>query len=158
GECVFDLNGGMAFEADFAAQAECCTFAINNVLGNTAECGDPHKQWRQLWMVYQFEVEILFADRTFQIQLHRNHGRRSAQFSRDGSEVVGSNGADCAADVYDFGGSKVGRKCRNNAAACHWDLYVTEAQKRMAAQENLVGLNCGDSACGIDGSVALNQN
>src|SRR6266850_2943881 len=91
-------------------------------------------------------------------EVERNHRRGRAELAGDGSEVITSDGADGAADVNDFRGGKVGRERGNHAAARQWQLNIAETQKRMAAKIDAIGLDSGDSAGGIDGGVALNEN
>src|SRR5260370_13993488 len=72
--------------------------------------------------------------------------------------MVAGDGADGAANVDDFSGSKIGRKGGDHAAARHGNLNVAEAQKGMAAEIDFLGSYCGDRPRGVDGGIALNQN
>jgi hypothetical protein len=72
--------------------------------------------------------------------------------------MIAGNGANGAAHVDDFGGSQIGRKRGDDAAARHGNLNVTETQKWMATEIDTVGLHRGNRARGVDGGVALNKN
>src|SRR5260370_1303320 len=72
--------------------------------------------------------------------------------------MVAGDGADGAADVDDFRGSKIGRKGGDHAAARHGNLNVAETQKGMAAEIDFLGSYCGDRTRGVDGGIALNEN
>src|SRR5260370_4347792 len=72
--------------------------------------------------------------------------------------MVAGDGADGAANVDDFRGSKIGRKGGDHAATRHGNLNVAETQKRMAAEIHFVASHRGDRARGVDGGIALNEN
>src|SRR5260370_13809784 len=72
--------------------------------------------------------------------------------------MVAGDGADGAANVDDFSGSKIGRKGGDHAAARYGNLNVAEAQKGMAAEIDFLGSYCGDRTRGVDGGIALNEN
>src|SRR5260370_1451961 len=67
---------------------------------------------------------------------------------------MAGNRADGAGDIEDLGGSEFGREGREDAGASHGKLNVAEIHKRMPAEVDAIGLDCGDRACGIDGGTA----
>src|SRR6266852_6491987 len=135
-----------------------CAFSVDRILRETVKRGDSYEQRRELGMIDDLEMQFLLADFCIHAEVERNHRWRSAEPARDGGQMVASDGADGAANIYDFRGSEVRGKRSKHVAARHRNLYVAEIQERMSAKKNAVRLHCGDGAGGIDGRVALYQH
>src|SRR5260370_32343933 len=72
--------------------------------------------------------------------------------------MIAGDGADGAADVDDFRGSKIGRECGDYAGARHGDLNVPETQKRMTTEIDAISLHGRHRTSGADGGISLNEN
>src|SRR5260221_1890800 len=115
-------------------------FAVQGILREAVEGGEPDEKRRELWKVNEFEVEFFLLRRlgpgNQQGELERNHRRSGTEFTGDSGEMIASNGADGAADVDDFRGSEIGGKRGDRAAARHGHLNVAQAQKLATAKDN----------------------
>ena len=103
-------------------------------------------------------MKILFPARRLHAQVHRNHRRRSAQFSRHRRQVIARNRSNRTAHVHDFRRGQIRRKCRHHTASRHRNLHIAQTQKRMPAQKYFVALDRRHRARRINRSVALHQN
>ncbi len=72
--------------------------------------------------------------------------------------MIAGDGADGAADVDNFCGSKIGRKRGDHAGARHGNLNVPETQKRMTTEIHAIRLHGRHRTSGVDGGIALNKN
>src|SRR5712671_5028225 len=117
-------------------------FSVYRILRETVECGDGYEQRRELGMIDNLEMQFLLADFGIHAEVERNHRWRSAELASDSGQMVAGDGADGASDIHDFGGSEVGRKRGEHAAARHRNLNVAKIQKRMSAKKNAVRLHC----------------
>src|SRR5712671_1684292 len=133
-------------------------FSVDRILREAVKGSDGDEQGSQLGMIDDLEMQFLLADFCIHAEVERNHRRGSAEPAGNRGEMVPGNSADGAADIHDFRGSEVGRKRGEHAAAGHWNLNVTEIQKRMPAKKNAIRLYRRDGAGRIDGRVALYQN
>ena len=109
-------------------------------------------------MINELEVQLFFRASDRKSEFQGNHGGWGAQFSGDRGDVIAGDSADGTAYIYDFGGGHIGGERGEHAAARHGKLHVAETQKRMAAQENAVGLYGRDGAGGVDGGVTLDEH
>src|SRR5260370_38520324 len=111
-------------------------FSVYCILREAVKRSDGHEEGRELGMIDDLEMQFLLADFGIHAEVERNHRRGSAEPAGNRGEMVAGNSADGAADIHDFGGSEVGRKGGEHAAARHRHMDVTEIQNRLAANEN----------------------
>src|SRR6266849_8769631 len=100
------------------------TFSVDGILRETVERGDSDKQGCELGMIDDLEMQFLLADFGIHAEVERNHRWRSAEPARDGGQMVARDGADGAANIYDFRGGEVGGKRGKHSAARHRNLHV----------------------------------
>src|SRR5882762_7527780 len=133
-------------------------FSVYRILREAVKRSDGHEEGRELGVIDDLEMQFLLADFGIHAEVERNHRRGSAEPAGYSGQMVAGDCADGAADIHDFGGSEVGGKRGEHAAAGHRNLDVAEIQKRMPAKKNAVRLHCGYGTRGIYRRVALYQH